>query len=179
MWHFYAGAKFVHQQSITMKTKDFTTTLLVTQTPAQVFNAITNVRGWWSEDVEGGTKKLNDEFNYRYKDVHVCRMKLVEVVPNQKVVWHVMENHFNFTEDKTEWTGTDVCFEISEKNNQTQLTFTHVGLVPDYECFEICKEGWTNYINISLHGLITTGKGQPNPKEGGFNQQLINEYANN
>jgi uncharacterized protein YndB with AHSA1/START domain len=170
---------FNEQRYTRMKTGDFTTTLLVDQSPARVFEAINNVRGWWSEDVEGGTEKLNDEFKYRYKDVHVCRMKLVEVVTNRKVVWHVLENHFNFTEDKTEWTGTKVCFEISEANNQTQLKFTHEGLVPAYECFEICREGWTNYINGSLFNLITKGKGQPNPREGGFNQQLADEYAKN
>lgn len=159
-----------------MKTQDFTTTLLVEQTPREVFNAINNVRGWWSEEVEGTTDKLHGEFDYHYKDVHRCKMKLIEFVPDKKVVWHVLDNYFNFTKDKSEWKDTKVSFEISEKDNKTQLRFTHIGLVPDYECFEICNEGWNNYINLSLRSLITTGKGQPNPKEGGFNQQLVDEY---
>ena len=44
----------------------------VDQTPEEVFNAINNPRGWWSEEIEGSTDKLNDEFNYHYKDVHHC-----------------------------------------------------------------------------------------------------------
>lgn len=145
-----------------MKQPDFTITLLVNQTPAEVFKAINNVRRWWSEEIEGPTDQLNEVFKYHYQDVHRCQMKLIEVVPNEKVVWLVMENFFSFTEDTTEWTGTKVVFEISKQGHQTQIQFTHVGLVPEYECFEVCREGWTNYIQSSLLSLITTGKGKPN-----------------
>lgn len=156
-----------------MKNQNFTTTIRVNKSPQEVFNAINNVRGWWSEEIEGHTAKLNDEFNYRYQDIHACKIKLVEVVPNKKVVWLVTENYFSFTEDSAEWTGTKVSFEISEKDGKTQLVFTHIGLVPECECYEACEEGWTNYINTSLRDLITKGKGQPNPKEGGFNAEIV------
>ncbi|MEP6896068.1 MAG: SRPBCC domain-containing protein, partial [Chloroflexota bacterium] len=56
--------------------QDFTTTLLVDQTRREVFNAVNNVRGWWSDLIEGDTKKLNDEFTYHYQDIHTCKMKL-------------------------------------------------------------------------------------------------------
>ena len=42
-----------------------------------IFNAINNVRGWWSEEIEGSTDKLNAVFNYHYEDVHHCQMKIV------------------------------------------------------------------------------------------------------
>ena len=145
-----------------MNTQDFTTTILVDQTPKEVFDAVTNVRGWWSEEIEGSTDKLNDEFNYHYQDVHACKMKLIEVVPGKKVVWLVMENYFKFTEDKSEWVGNKIIFEITEKDNQTQLQFTQQGLTPEYECFNICRDAWSTYINSSLYNLITTGTGQPN-----------------
>lgn len=145
-----------------MSAADFTTTIKVDQSPQEVFDAITNVRGWWSEEIEGDTIKLNDEFEYHYEDIHRCKVKLIEVIPNQKIVWLVEQNYFKFTKDKTEWTGTNPTFEISEKDGKTELRFTHVGLVPEYECFEICVGGWTNYIENSLFKLITTGKGAPN-----------------
>lgn len=156
-----------------MNTKNFTASFQVSQTPKKVFDATNNVRGWWSEEIEGGTQKLNDEFIYHYKDVHICRMKLEEVVPNKKIVWKVLSNYFNFTKDKNEWTGDKIIFEITEKNGKTQLNFTHEGLTPECECYEACYDGWSNYIKKSLYNLVTTGKGQPNPKEGGFNQALI------
>lgn len=145
-----------------MKTSDFTTAILVNQNPKEVFEAVTNVRGWWSEEIEGGTAKLDDEFKYRYEDVHRCHIKLIEVIPNEKVVWLVLENYFNFTEDKSEWTETKMIFEISKKDNKTELRFTHRGLVHEYECFEVCSNAWTHYIRESLFKLITTGKGEPN-----------------
>ena len=148
-----------------MTESDFTTTILVDQTPKEAFDAINNVRGWWSEEIEGSTDKLHDEFKYHYQDVHRCQMKLTEVIPNQKVVWLVMDNYFNFTKDKSEWRGTNIVFEITETDNKTLVRFTHQGLVPEYECFEICKNAWSQYIEESLFNLITTGEGQPNSSE--------------
>lgn len=145
-----------------MTSSDFTTAILVDQTPEEAFSAITNVRGWWSEEIEGSTEILNDEFTYHYEDVHYCQMKLIEVVPNRKIVWHVKYNYFKFTKDKSEWTGTKISFEISEKEGKTQVRQTHHGLNPEYECFSICSNAWTQYIQQSLFSLITTGKGQPN-----------------
>ena len=145
-----------------MTTKDFTTTILVDNTPEEVFNAINNVRGWWSEEIDGSTDKLNSEFDYHYEDVHRCKIRIVELVPNTKVVWSVLDNYFKFTKDKSEWKGTKIIFEIAEKDNKTEMRFTHQGLVPAYECYEICRDAWTGYIQKSLRNLITAGEGQPN-----------------
>lgn len=145
--------------------QNYTTSFMVAKMPEEVFAAINNVRGWWSEAIDGGTDKLGAEFNYRYQDVHRCKFKVTEFVPSQKVVWHVVENYFNFTKDKSEWTGTDVVFEIIRKGDKTEVQFTHVGLVPAYECYEVCSNAWGTYITGSLRDLITTGQGQPNPIE--------------
>jgi hypothetical protein len=150
-----------------MKNQNYSICFAVDQSPEQVFNAINNVRGWWSEEIEGGTDTLGAEFKYHYKDVHRCKMKITEFVLGQKVVWVVLDNYFNFTEDKTEWKGTKVIFEVSKIDDKTQLRFTHEGLVPEYECFNVCSNAWGSYINGSLRSLITTGKGQPNQKEKG------------
>jgi hypothetical protein len=148
-----------------MNNQNFTTTIEVDQTPEEVFSAVTNVRGWWSDVIEGGTAKLNDEFTYHYEDLHKCKMKLIEVIPDQKVVWLVEENYFSFTNDKSEWTGTKIIFDIAKKGNKTQLTFIHDGLVPEYECYDVCSNAWGSYINESLLSLITTGEGHVSKKK--------------
>jgi hypothetical protein len=160
-----------------MTATDFTATIMVDQTPRETFRSIINLRGWWSAGIEGGTDKLNDEFIYHYQDVHYCKMKMVELVPDQRVVWLVLDNYFKFTNDKTEWIGTKLVFDISQTGQQTVVTFTHEGLVPQYECYEICHEAWTNYINHSLRNLITTGTGQPNRKEDdAFDAKLVEKW---
>lgn len=148
-----------------MEKQDFTTTLLVDPSPKEAFDAINNVRGWWSEEIEGPTAQLGDEFKYHYEDVHISKMQIIESVPNEKVVWLVKENYFKFTKDKSEWTGTKISFDISPKDGKTQIVFTHIGLVPQYECFPICRDAWTTYIQQSLKSLITTKRGTPNGKD--------------
>jgi hypothetical protein len=148
-----------------MYDQDFATTFVVDRTPAEAFAAITDVRGWWSAEIEGGTDQLGDEFTYRNQDIHHCTMRLTEVIPGRKVVWLVLDNYFNFTEDTSEWKGTEVTFEVSEKDDGAEVRFTHLGLVPDYECFDVCSNAWSTYINGSLRSLITTGKGHPNHRE--------------
>lgn len=153
-----------------MDAQNFTTKIVIDQTPEEVFDAINNVRGWWSQEIDGDTDKLGAEFNYHYKDVHRCKFKITEFVHGKKVVWHVVDNYFNFTKEKSEWKNTDIVFEIARKGNKTELRFTHVGLVPEYECYNICTDSWSSYINSSLHGLITKGKGNPNPIEEAVNK---------
>jgi hypothetical protein len=144
---------------------NFTATFSVDQTPEEVFHAINNVRGWWSEDIEGDTDKANAEFTYRYQDAHRCRIKVTELVPAETVAWRVVDNYFDFTQDKAEWKDTEIHFEINPRGGETEIRFTHVGLVPEYECFDICSNSWGFYLYTSLRALIRTGHGLPNRKE--------------
>lgn len=142
------------------KDASFSTAFLVDQSPKEVFDAVNNVRGWWSSSLQGESEKLGDVFTFRYEDVHVSKQKLVEVVPERRVVWLVLNASLNFTEDKDEWKGTKVVFDIAKKGRKTELRFTHEGLVPSFQCFDACSEGWGFFIDGSLKKLITTGKGE-------------------
>ena len=147
-----------------MSSTNYSTTLLLDQPAEKVFDAILDVRGWWSEEIEGTTNQLGGVFTYHYRNVHRCQMKLTELIPQKKIVWEVTDNYFNFTKDQNEWIGSKISFEIAVLDHKTQIRFTHWGLIPDLECFDICRNAWNQYIQQSLSSLILTGKGQPNKK---------------
>jgi hypothetical protein len=148
-----------------MSDQNYTTTFMVDQSPEEVFAAINHVRCWWTGEIEGDTDKLGAEFTYRYGDVHRSTHKITKLESGRKVVWHTTDSHLSFVHAKTEWNGTDILFEIARKGNQTELRFTHVGLVPAIQCYGDCSGAWGFYINESLHSLITTGKGHSNEQE--------------
>ena len=143
-----------------MTTSDFTTTITVDNSAKEAFDAINSVSAWWQGEVKGNTHQLNDEFEYRMKDIHFSKQKVVELVPNKKVVWLVTDSNLSFAKNKSEWTETKIIFEIFEVNNKTQVRFTQEGLVSEFECYDACSNAWQQLVQQSLFSLITTGKGK-------------------
>ena len=157
--------------------KNYTSTILVDKDISTAFNSIKNFRSWWSEEIEGNTGLVNETFFYHYKDVHLCKIKLLEMVDDKKLVYQVTENEFSFTKDKTEWINTKLIFDLSTEGNKTKIVFTHEGLTPLYECYAVCNDAWTSYIQGSLKNFIETGIGKPNGKEGGLNAELVEKWG--
>ena len=147
-----------------MKKQDYHISITVDATAQEAFQSINNVSQWWTENLEGSSQKLNDEFTVRFGDVHYSKQKLVEVVLDKKIVWLITDSKLNFLKDKQEWTNTKISFEISTQNDKTKIHFTHIGLVPEIECFDACSNAWSQYIRSSFVKLISTGKGQPEQK---------------
>lgn len=142
-----------------MANKDYTVTIKVDQSPEQVYEAINNARNWWQGAITGNTDKVNDEFTYQMEEFHLSKQKVIELIPNKKIVWLVTDSNLSFTKTKDEWTGTHIIFEIVRTHNKTEVHFTHQGLTPQFECYDACSGGWKQLIEKSLLSLITTGKG--------------------
>ncbi|SKB79594.1 SRPBCC family protein [Dyadobacter psychrophilus] len=142
-----------------MKNHDFTTSIIVDQTPAEVYNAILNVRGWWSglygESFEGSSEKISDEFSFLAGGgMHYSKQKLVELEKDRKVVWLVTESNLTFVENTNEWQGTRIIFELFPEGGKTKVVFTHVGLVPEFECYNSCAPAWKGYVQDQRLNLV-------------------------
>ncbi len=149
-----------YQTNKTMNTtNDYTTLIEVDNSAEEVFTAINQVNGWWQGEIIGSANNLDDEFTYEMQPYHFTKQKVIELIPNQKVVWLITESKINFVENKNEWLNTTLVFEISAENNKTKLTFTHKGLNTNLECYNGCSNGWQQLIHKSLLSFITTGKG--------------------
>ena len=133
------------------------------EAPAQVFAAVLDPRAWWGKGITGDTSQVGDEFVYEVAGTHRSLMRLTEVVPNERVVWLAVANTITFLQDQQEWDGTEVHFDISVRDDgRTELVFTHVGLSPEVECYDVCHDAWGFYVTKSLRQLVTTGTGLPN-----------------
>jgi uncharacterized protein YndB with AHSA1/START domain len=148
-----------------MKQSSYSTVVLVGASPQAAYDAINDVRAWWSEDLEGDTDAVGAAYDFRGNhegvNVHRARIRVTELVPGERVAWHVEANEFTFTEDQDEWVDTRIVFELTPSDEGTRISFRHEGLVPVHECYDVCSNAWWHFLHDSLRGLIETGQGEP------------------
>jgi len=129
-------------------------------TPGEAFEGISRVNEWWAKNIEGSAEKLNNVFTVHFGETFVT-FEVTESIPGEKIAWRVTDCYLLWLKDKTEWNGTTVMFEISPSGDETQVTMTHVGLVPGIECFDKCEAGWNKHFKGSLFKLLTEHAGVP------------------
>jgi hypothetical protein len=144
-------------------TRGYATSYTVEQSPEEVYAAVLDVRAWWTGEIEGSAEQVGAEFSYRHPPQHYSLQRVVELEPARRVAWRVTDSHLSFVSEPAEWTGSEIVFDIAPVTGGTELRFTHVGLVPDVECYGACSTAWVHYVNGSLRSLITTGAGLPDP----------------
>ncbi|ADB33563.1 hypothetical protein Kfla_4537 [Kribbella flavida DSM 17836] len=137
--------------------QSFSTDVEVRTTPDEAFAAITRPHVWWNPEIEGRSETAGDEFGFDMPGLHQTRLRVTEAIPGRRMVWHVLENHFSFVEDQEEWVGTDIVFDVaSNAEGGVTITLTHVGLVPELECHNVCSGAWTDLVGTSLRNMLTS-----------------------
>lgn len=143
-----------------MKQQEFNCSITINISPKQALEKISHVSEWWVQNVEGKTKKVNDEFTVHFGTTWKA-FKIIEVVPDKKVVWLVTDCNLAWHTDLKEWKGTQIVWEVSSEKDSTKINFSHIGLA-SLDCGNQCMNAWGGYIKQSLFKLITEGKGLPN-----------------
>ena len=142
-----------------MENLNYSTTIEVEKSPKEIVNCISHISKWWTRDYEGNSSTLNDEFVICHPGRHYSKQKLVELIPDKRVMWLVTESKLDWLEtDKQEWTNTKMVFDITANGDKTLVVFTHEGLVLGKECYAICENSWNVAIKEWLFDYITVGK---------------------
>lgn len=148
----------------TITQADYHASITVPGTRELAVETISQVSSWWTENITGNSKNLNDVFEVRFGDTF-SRFQITEQLPGKKVRWHVLDCNLHWMKNKKEWKDTEILWEISSVGDFARIDMTHIGLVPGIECFEDCNKGWNHYVKQSLYKLLTEGKGEPDHKD--------------
>src|SRR5579859_7749100 len=132
-----------------MKQQDYRCSIAADITPEEAMECISDVQAWWAKHFEGSSRLLHDVFTVRFGTTYVT-FQITELIPEQRVVWYVTDCYLPFISDKHEWTGTSILWEIEAAGDETRIDMTHLGLIPEAECFDNCQRGWNRHIKESL-----------------------------
>lgn len=134
-----------------MINKKYTVAIEVSKPPGEVFSHLIQLSKWWPEEYVGDQVKLNSEFIFKIGTEHFSKNKVIELIPNKKVVWLVTESLRKT--DNFEWTGTKMIFQLTSAENNTLLEFTYDGVILENEydrlvqvCDMVIKEKLYNFI---------------------------------
>jgi hypothetical protein len=144
-----------------MNDKSYSQTIRTKASPDIIFDKIENVSEWWAKDFEGKSNKVGDIFTIRFEKGDTFTIKVVEIDTNKKIVWEVISANQAWVKEPTEWVGTNIVWDIITGNNVSEIHFTHIGLVPELECYGTCQVAWNYLMQKSLAELLNTGKGLP------------------
>ena len=111
---------------------------------ARVFEALTTLEGlagWWTPAVSGSSGERG-QIVLAFDEQRLM-MRVDSAVAPESVRWTCTE-HTRFPE----WRGTILAFDLRERGDDTTvLRFRHGGLVPDLQCFSVCRRGWDHYLS--------------------------------
>lgn len=143
----------------------FWRTVVLAATPDRVYAALTTpegLRGWWTTDCDVATT-LGGESTFRFGETF-ARMRIDALDPGRAVRWTCTAQHHAAPglARADEWVGTHVNFSLAPRaDGGTELALVHAGLTRRLACYEICHDGWTHYLTVSLKRYVEEGRGAP------------------
>ncbi len=138
--------------------------LILDANPDTVYAALTTpegLRGWWTQDCDVPTE-VGETIHFRFGRTHK-EMRIEKLEPGREVRWLCTGAHIAAERltHRDEWVGTQLVFRLTpEGAGRTRVDFEHVGLVPTFECYDLCSNGWQYYLG-SLQRFVDSGRGTP------------------
>jgi hypothetical protein len=147
-----------------MESQDYNKSFSTKVTSKEAFEKITRVADWWAKHFEGKSQKSGDVFTVRFgpngeKDMY--KIRVTEATQGKRIVWKVIDSKQDWVKRPTEWTGTEIVWDISAEKDGTKIMMTHKGLNQQLECYEKCVGGWNYLTSESLPKLLQENVGKP------------------
>jgi hypothetical protein len=140
---------------------DYTKTIKTKLNCREVTDRIGRVSEWWSKNFEGKSRDVGDIFSVSFKSCDMYKVKVSEIIADKKIVWEVIDANQSWVKEPKEWAGTKIAWEVYKTEDGSEVSFTHIGLVPTLECFNKCTMGWDWLMTASLSKLLNEGTGSP------------------
>jgi len=144
--------------------KNYQCDILLTAPVSTVYEALTTqdgIRGWWTASSDAGTA-VGDQITIRFGTTFKV-MCIESLRPGAEVRWRVIDSqlHVPGLTRTNEWIGTTIIFQlVPQSASSTRLQMEHIGLTPQVECYELCSQGWIQFLG-SLKRYVETGTGTP------------------
>jgi len=127
----------------------------------RVYSAIATKEGlsdWWTRDgVRGQASEGSTiEFYFGQPDPAAV-MEVTRLSPDGNVSWTCVGG-------ADEWIGTRLTFDLTAKDDETVVLFTHADWRSPSEFMAHCSARWA-YFLLSLKSYVETGKGTPSPDD--------------
>jgi uncharacterized protein YndB with AHSA1/START domain len=123
-----------------------------------VYQALATREGlaaWWTNDTQGESR-LDGVLQFRFEKGGFD-MKVLELRPEERVVWRVVDG-------PPEWIGTKVVWDVKREGDHIIVLFKHEGWKEPGEMMHHCSTKWAVFL-LSLKSLLETGKGAPEPHD--------------
>jgi uncharacterized protein YndB with AHSA1/START domain len=132
-------------------------------TLAEQFSSAGGVKHWWTTFCDMDSK-VGGTAHFRFPDAGFHATVRIERLDVDCIEWLVLDSRHpenSGFDDLHDWEGTRLRFEVQVSGpNESKLIFTHAGLAP-LECFGVCSNTWSSYLNGSLRGYLERGQGAP------------------
>ena len=102
---------------------------------------------------------MDDVFTVNFGDA-VVSVKVDGFVPSRKTFWRVVDCDMQWLKNKTAWNDTKIVWQLLPGNNSTEIKMTHIGLVPDTECYQDSVKCWDFFVKENLLNLLNRHKKQ-------------------